>query len=445
MKFSKMKNLLSMTLLILGVIGNLEAQNNTSSILTLDEAVSKALTKNNNVLIAKNNTEIARQQNTKGNAGYLPTVNVNSNYNMGINNTTLQFLNSPDPQKIDAARNTSYGTNVTANYTIFGGLGNFYSKKNLNLSEQNAEIQERLNIESIILQLVQSYCQVLQAQNNYVLTKKSLSISKERITRAKTKFEISGGTKLELLNAEVDYNSDSINLINTINNLNSAKIRLRQLINEPDMGEFSVAPVPIEEGSAVNLDELKNAAKENNASLLNANYNEVIASNQINMNRSGLLPRLSLQGNYNFNHSENDASFVLFNESSGFSGALQLSIPIFDGHKKTIQYQNAQVRAKNAELSKQEALTGLERDFNIAYSNYQTAKSIASLDQKSLETAKLNFERTQELFNNGQATGLQFREAQLNLLRVESQAVNNKINVKLAEVELIRLSGTLIR
>ncbi len=435
------------SIMVIGVclLGFNPLQAQSSDALDLEKAIAIALKQNNNVQIARNNTEIARQQNTLGNAGYLPTISATGNTNFGINNSTFQIVGQPET-KINGAQSLTYSSGLSLNYTIFGGLGAFYSRKNLNLSEQNASIQERLNIEGIILRTIQSYCQVLQMQNNYDLSVSSMEISKQRIERAQTRFKLAGATKLELLNAEVDYNTDSTNLIRSETALANAKLQLVQLLNMNQVELKNVEILPLKKSEEImNEASLKEMALKNNSSVLNAYYNSDISEAQMKLTRAPMLPRLSLQSSYNFNRTENDGSFIPINQSVGFSGSIQLSIPIFDGHKKSIQYQNAEVRVRNAELNWKESVSTMERDISLAFSNHDQAKRIASLDEKTVETATLNFNRTKELFDNGQVSGLQFREAQLNLVRVQAQAANNQINVKLTEVELMRLSGQLIQ
>lgn len=433
-----MRYILSLLLFII-VSNNVISQES----LSLKQAISYTLENNINIQISKNNTEIATQQNTIGNAGYLPTLSANGSASYGVNNTTLQFLNSPEPTKITGAENSAYGAGLALNYKLFGGLGNFYTMKKLSLNEQNSTLQERLNIETNILQTIQAYCTVLQAQNNLEQVTTSLQISKERLNRAKTKNELSGGSKLELLNAEVDFNSDSVTYINAINNLEVSKFKLNQLMNI-EFENYKVDELD-KANEILLIDDLKQAAIENNASILVASYQTQISEKDLKITKSTMIPTLKLQSGYNFNHSENAASIVAFSESNGFSGSLQLSIPLFDGHKRNIQYQTAQINMKNAELNAINQEKILERDLNVAYSNYIKAKSIASLDVKTIETAQLNFDRSKELYANGQLTGIQFREAQNNLLKTKIMAENNAINVKLSEVELMRLSGQLIQ
>lgn len=67
------------------------------------------------------------------------------------------------------------------------------------------------------------------------------------------------------------------------------------------------------------------------------------------------------------------------------------------------------------------------------------------IQREAVATARLNFERTRELHVAGQVTGLQFRQAQLDLANSERQAVVAGFEAKVAEVQLLRSSGGLLR
>jgi outer membrane protein TolC len=61
-----------------------------------------------------------------------------------------------------------------------------------------------------------------------------------------------------------------------------------------------------------------------------------------------------------------------------------------------------------------------------------------------VSTAGLNFDRTRELFQAGQITGLQFRQAQLDLANAQRSAVVSGFDTKVAELQLLRASGGLL-
>ena len=78
------------------------------------------------------------------------------------------------------------------------------------------------------------------------------------------------------------------------------------------------------------------------------------------------------------------------------------------------------------------------------YDAYQNSRLVLDLETQNLEAAELNFQRSRDLYRLGQATGTQFREAQLNLIRSKNRLQTAKYNAKLNELTLLKLSGQLV-
>src|SRR5690606_4477603 len=84
----------ALTLLLLMLPAVAHAQD----VLTLEEAIGQALEQNYAVRTARNAAEIAANDATLGNAGFLPTVSLNAGYNGSLSNTRQEFVNG-DPQE----------------------------------------------------------------------------------------------------------------------------------------------------------------------------------------------------------------------------------------------------------------------------------------------------------------------------------------------------------
>jgi len=155
-------------------------------------------------------------------------------------------------------------------------------------------------------------------------------------------------------------------------------------------------------------------------------------------------PRLDLNAAYGLSDQRNEVGIVLGTYTRGLNGGLTLSVPIFDGGRINTQVEQARLRAENAQLAEQQARLQVERDVRNAYTTWRTQREVLRIQQDAVTTAQLNFERTRELFQAGQLTGLQFRQAQLDLANAERQAVVAGFDTKVAELTLLRASGGLL-
>lgn len=412
-------------------------------VLTLDEAVAKALDNNLNIKVFRNTVVAAENNATAGNAGMLPTVSLNASTNYSNNNTSIEFAGNIAPVERNGAQSNNNAVSVALNYTLFDGLAMFHNLDILKANKTQAEVNARLNIENIIVQVINGYYQVALLQNQLKIAKQALNISKERYQRAKTYNEFGGSSKVEFLSAEVDLNADSTAFLNAELNWINAKRNLNFLMGVENDFDFS-AQENVSLNKSLQLPELFNKAQQNNAAILNAQFNVVIAEKQYQTTKSTLLPRITANASYGYNKQQNEVGILLSNQNTGLNAGLNLTYPIFNGGQQSTQRQNAQIQLENAQLQQQLAENQLVRDLNNAFSNYQNAIQVVELNEKNVVTAKLNFNRTKDLFELGQVTNTQFREAQLNYARSQSTLVNSSYTAKLAEAELVRISGELL-
>jgi hypothetical protein len=74
-------------------------------------------------------------------------------------------------------------------------------------------------------------------------------------------------------------------------------------------------------------------------------------------------------------------------------------------------------------MAEQQARLQVERDVRNAFTTWSSQREVLRIQSDAVNTAQINFERTRELFQAGQLTGLQFRQAQLDLANAERQSV----------------------
>jgi outer membrane protein TolC len=86
----------------------------------------------------------------------------------------------------------------------------------------------------------------------------------------------------------------------------------------------------------------------------------------------------------------------------------------------------------------------VDRDLQNAWGNYKNARYILEVQDKNLQTNRNNFERSRERYQLGQITSIEFRQAQLNLLNAQQVRSQAKFNAKLAELEVLQVSGQLL-
>lgn len=413
------------------------------SLLTKEEAVRIMLENNFGIKIAGNDLDIAENNTDILNSGYLPSLTGNGGINYSLDNQTAVFQDGSE-RVVDGAETTRYNASVNLDYTLFDGLGRYYNYKELKEQYSLSKLQARETIESTMIQLFTVYYDVARRVENLNVFEETLKISQERKIRAKYQFDYGQVNRLQILNAEVDITTDSINILNERQSLRNSQRDLNVVL-AVELENFKVADTTIQFVNTLLIDSYIESIDQNNVRLLQNEQNIVISDYQIKSAKSFLLPTIGLTGSYGWNEGNFPATnFLASNTSSGFQAGATLQWNLFDGGQSIIALKNAKIALQSQELIKKQLKQEVNRDIANAEGNYSNALKIYQLQEQNVITNQANFERTEERFKLGQVTSIEFREAQLNLLNAKITKNAAKYTAKLAELQLLQLTGQLL-
>jgi len=428
---------------ISAILTLLSIQVSAQDILTKKEAMQIALENNYGVIIANNNVEIAKNNSSIYNSRYLPTLSTNAGANYNNSNQEIESQGG-EITNINGAETKTYNASVNLNYNLFDGLGRKYNYKQLQETYNLSELQARETIENMYLQLFTVYFQIARLSENTKNLKSTLEISKQRLIRAQYQYDYGQSTKLELLNAEVDVNNDSINLLNSKQLYSNTKRDLNIVLGiQKDINYMVETDVNFI--TLMSYDELLAKAKENNVRLQQNEKNIAISEFNIKANKAGYLPTAGLSGSYGWNKSENPAtSFFARSNSTGLNAGINLSWNLFDGGNTKTRVANAKITLENQEILKEQQLENIENTLKNTLEEYNNTLFILQAQKQNVITNQNNFDRTEEKYKLGQVTSIEFRQAQINLLNTRTALNNAKYDAKLIELELLQLSGQLL-
>ncbi len=418
-------------------------QLNAQKILTKKEALQIALENNYGIKLANNNVDIAKNNSSIYNSRFLPTITTNAGANYDISN---QEIGRQDGTltTINGAETKTYNASVNLNYTLFDGLGRKYNYKQLKETYNLTELQARETIENTYLQLFTIYFQIARLSENTQNLNETLKISKQRLQRAQYQYEYGQSTKLELLNAEVDVNNDSINFLNTKQQFTNNKRDLNIVLGTKQGVNYDVE-TDVDFITLLSFEELFSKAVENNVILKQNEKNIAISEYGIKASKGGYLPSVGLTSSYGWNKSENPpTSFLASSINTGLRAGINLSWNLFDGGNTKTRVANAKIVLDNQEILQQQQVETLENTLKNTWEEYHTKLYILNAQEQNVITNQNNFDRTQERYKLGQVTSIEFRQAQINLLNTQTALNNAKYDAKLIELELLQLSGQLL-
>ncbi|MFT5621042.1 MAG: outer membrane protein TolC [Chitinophagales bacterium] len=412
-------------------------------LLSPQDVVKRALENNFGVQMSGNNLEIAANNKSILNTGFLPTVGASAGANYNLNNLVANFQNGTTTE-LNGAHSSSFNAGANLNYTLFDGLGRWYNYKQLKERYHLSELEAKATMENAVFDAMNAYYDVAVQTINVNTLKEAVQVSANRLEREENSFNFGQSNKLASLNAEVDLNTDSINLMNAELALGNSMKNLNALLLQDLMTAYRIN-TDITFMTAMSKEVLKKSMLENNSMLKQAEQNRHLNEYSVQINRARYLPSLSATAQYGWNrNNNNEASFLASSTSYGLSAGATLSWTLFDGGSTRTMVQNTKLSNANLGLQVEETKNNLNRDFELAWANYQNGLYQYNALEKNLVSSQYNFQRTNEQFKLGQVGSVDFRQAQQNLLTVANQVTQAKFSAKVAELRLLQLSGLLL-
>ena len=205
--------------------------------INIDRSIEITLENNLDISFYENNMQIAKNNSSILNNGFLPSITINSDAN-----TNSQDIEIETPSGLSGTLEDSNTDNFSSNfsiiYNLIDGTGrkfNFQKSKEL---FKKSELEVKEIVENTVLQLYIVYFEVIRLMQEVEIIESNLKISKQRLKKKLLANKYGQISSVELLSAEVDMNNDSITLLSSVKKLNNTKRDLNLLMNVDLSKEF---------------------------------------------------------------------------------------------------------------------------------------------------------------------------------------------------------------
>lgn len=287
-----------LTLFFIANLNSLVAQD----LLDKHEAIKIALENNFDIRGADNTVRTARNNASILNSAYLPSLNASGAANFSNTNTETTY-NDGRVIKSDGVKTLRYNASIGLNYTIFDGFGRESTYQQLKETYNLSELQARSVIENTVVNLFVAYYEIARLSENELNQKQTLDISRDRLLRVKYSADYGQKTKLDVLNAEVDYNTDSINYLTIVQLLENEKRNLNLLLGRDIEMKYSV-DTTVTYAENLLFTTLKEKSETNNINVLLAQSNMRNAGYSIRSINATRIPKLGLTASYGTTYSD---------------------------------------------------------------------------------------------------------------------------------------------
>ncbi|MCU0446485.1 MAG: TolC family protein [Microscillaceae bacterium] len=412
-------------------------------LLTLEQAIELTMSQNFQVQIAKMDQQIALNNQDRGVAGMLPTINVGGDLNGSIVNSVQQFLTG-DPRRFTWARNTSQTIGVNAAWVVYNGKTRSNTYRLLGINQEISQLNVRNQMEIALNNVMTNYYDIVQRVQTLKVLTQNLNVSSQRAQVAKERYELGAFSRMDWLRAQVDLNNDSAAVINQKQSIWEAKITLNQLLNRaPDL-DFAVADsIPL----AQDLDytELKNQTGSRNTNIQTAQKQRLTSELSLQIAKGNRLPVGTLNVGASAFNSRFGAGFLVSNRNVTTNGALSLVLPLYNGSIFRRQIANAHIGIKQAEETIKFTQNQTLASFEIAYRDYERTKALYDLEKYNNQVAQQNLEIALERYKLGSLSTIDFRDVQQIAVAAANRLIGIQFQLKRNEINLLRVSGELIK
>jgi outer membrane protein len=416
-------------------------------VLPLEEAIATALQNNYNIRLAKNDSAAAALDFSYKNAAFLPRINGNLG-TVWNNNAQKQILSDGTKRESKGLKSNNVNAQLALNWTLFDGLKMFATRDKLEEFVKLGELGIKNQLENTVASVINTYYNIVRQKQQLKAVEEQMELSRERVKLAQYKLDIGVGTKPDVLQGKVDLNAQKAAQLMQRNLIDKLKEELNQLMNVQQSTLYEVSDsIPF--NTDITLGDIQSGMENNSPSLLIAKKNIDIAGLILKERKAERLPTVSFNSAYNFSRTNNQAvinSFsTLFNRTKGFNYGLTASIPILNNFNNKRQIKQAQLDIQYQQLVYDNQKSILNLSIINAWKDYEQQKKALALEEESILLAKENVSILFQVYKLNSTTLIQLKEAEKSLSDAYNRLIAARYSTKLAETELLRLKGDLIK
>jgi outer membrane protein len=410
-------------------------------VMTAEDAVAMALKNNYDIKLSANDLKIDEENVSYANAGLLPNVSGTFSQNNSIQNST-QIRTDGTVQNLDNARNNSLNYGVNLGWTIFDGFRMFARYDQLQELQKLGETELKLTILTRVGDVMTTYYDLVQQQQMLTALDTAIVISKQRVTTANNRFTIGKAAKLEVLNAQVDLNTDQTNYLRQNELYENTKTYLNELMARDLTTQFRVVDT-VAIDNKLKLADLMGLAGQQNPQIQIALINKRVAELNLKQVKAARYPQIGVSTGYIFTKSESSLGFAKENTGRGLSYGVSASINIFNGFLQKRRENVARLQIDSNKILIDQQTQSVNSQLISAYQTYLTNLELVQLEAKNEDIARQNLDITLEKYRIGTITTLEVRTAQLNYVNARTRNSSAQYQAKISEVTLKELAGNL--
>jgi outer membrane protein TolC len=436
-----------------------ELESNEKVYITMEEAISKALSQNNQVKASEFSMRKANWDKKHAWTLLLPSVSLNSQY-MWIDDSTFalrdfsRYFQDPNsPFKIpQTVFQESYYTSIDISMPIFNGAilnGLFIVNAAEDASIQINESTKR----NIIFLVTSSYLNVLKLTELLKIQEEYLNLSQMNYDKAERLHNAGRYSKSEVLRWKVELQQQKSIVVNSESQLRTANSMLKRLINVNMKNTIEIENlVPdvlkIESENLTNMNDRRllemiqlddEQLIEINAALSAAKSNEEISKHLYHNSYASFLPNVNLS----YTHAWRENNTIELDDYSPKTLMVNFSMPLFTSFQNFTSVKSSYYDYKATQENFYDQLQNTRLILTETLNKIINLKTQKELNETNVIFNEKNYKIIEQQKEKGLVSNLDFIDAKLNLQNSKLENINTYYDFISAMVELYYLLGKL--
>ena len=400
---------------------------------TLTEALTKAYQTNPQL-----NAERARQRGTDENvpqalAGYRPQI-------LASLSGGLQAVRDLLPGNvIQSATLKPWVIGVTVTQTLFNGFKTANSVRVAELQVQSGREALRNVGQGVLLDAVTAYTNVLANQSLVEAQRTNLSFLQETLAITQRRLKAGDVTPTDTSQAEARLARGQSDLNAAEVNLAISQATYAQVIGNPP-GTLRAADT-VDRFLPRSRDDATTLALKENPAVLGAGYDVDVASTNIRVAESSLLPQVTLQGSASHS-ADNDQTLGTFRTDQA-SVIGQINAPIYDGGLAASQTRQAKEVTAQARMVLDQVRSQSRTAAVGAWVANEGAKIAVTASESEVRAATVALQGVQKEASGGQRTTVDVLNSEADLIAAKARLIGAQRDRVIASYTLLSAIGRL--
>lgn len=350
-----------------------------------------------------------REAEPQARAGLLPNVNLQAN-------TTWTDTDSRDFN--------NHGYTVSLSQPLFNANAWFGFKRGQAQSEQ-ARLQFDLAQQTLILRVVESYLNVLRAQNALETTQAQERAIKRRLEQVNAQFEVGLIAITDVQEAQASYDNARVARIEAEGSLENSYEALERLTgNEVGKADLLKADYPVATPSPEAAQPWLDKAWRGNLNLRIADAGVETARRNAQAARSGHLPTVSLNANY-----DSDSGTATSSDSTDSSSiGLTFSLPLYSGGATVSASRQNEQQLIASQQNREDTMRAVTQSTRSLLRDLRTDVLSVQARKQSIKSSETALKATEEGFNVGTRNVVDVLNAEQQLYSAQRDYANARFD-----------------